>query len=854
MKTDRRAVVPLTNTSSRAARICSGTVACFGIIALSGWALDIQLLASIRSDYIPMAPNTAAAFVALSIALYAITCRPANRILRWCAKVTTVFVLLLCSSTFIQYVTDSDLGIDRLLFVTTKTLGQIPVGFMSPITAVNFLLSGFSLLLTTSSPAKGKYIKSMASSLATIVIFTGSIVILGYLYRTPLLYGGTIIPMAHTTAVAFVCLGTGLIFTIGPEYWPQCLVTGLSTRARLMRAFLPVTVVIVIIMGWIYTVVVLQSKSNPALLSSLLAILFMVIIGFIVSHTASIIGNAIDLAETKRNLAESQHRKLSQAVEHSPNTVVITDVHGNIEYVNPKFTQLTGYTPEEVIGQNPRILKSGKTSPEEYKQLWNTITSGGEWRGEFYNKKRGGEFYWEHASISPIRNAEGIITHFLAVKEDITERKNFQAQLAHLADRDPLTNLFNRRRFREELERWLSHAQRYSINGALMFLDMDNFKYINDTLGHQAGDELLVNLADTLRERLQETDIIARLGGDEFAILLLQVDAGRAMSIAREIIETANRHTTIINGRPFSATASIGIALFPHHGTTSETLLKCADLAMYRAKEAGRNRACIYADEQKKTVEIHANLEWHIRKAINRNGFVLFLQPIMDLHHHKGIVGYEALLRIIDENNELIYPYKFLPVAEHSGFISDIDRWVVCRAIRLIAEMHSTGKNQYISANLSGKALVNPGLLSAIKQELAATTVNPANLVLEITESAVIADLARARRFITTLKDMGCRFSLDDFGVGFSSLNRLKYLPVDYLKIDGGFIWNLPNDPADQHIVRAIAEVAHGLGKQTVAEYVGCEKTVQLLTEYGVDCVQGYHIGRPMTMSEIYNR
>lgn len=831
--------------------MCGGIVICIGIMTLLGWALDLHLLASIRSNYIPMAPNTAAAFVALGITLLVFIRCFANRILRWCARVSTVSVLLLCSSTLVQYLADSDLGIDRLLFVTTKTLGRIPVGFMSPITAVSFLLSGFSLLLALSSPAQGKYLKGIASGFATVVIFIGSIVILGYLYRTPLLYGGTIIPMALTTAAAFVFLGIGLIFAIGPECWPQCLVTGPSTRARLMRAFLPVTVVIVIIMGWIYTVIVLQSKSNPAVLSALFAILFMAVIGFIVSHTASIIGNAIDLAEAKRNLAEAQHRKLSQAVEHSPNTVIITDVHGKIEYVNPKFTHLTGYTPEEVIGQNPRILKSGETSPEEYEQLWNTITAGGEWRGEFYNKKRSGEFYWERASITPIRNAEGDITHFLAVKEDITERKNFEAQLAHLADRDPLTNLFNRRRFREELERLFLHEQRYGVTGALLFLDMDNFKYINDTLGHQTGDELLVNLADILRERLRETDIIARLGGDEFAILLLQVDASRALSIAGQIVETVHRHTTMINGLPVSVTASIGIALFPHHGTTSETLLKCADLAMYQAKEAGRNRACIFTDEQKKTVENHANLEWRIRKAIERDGFVLFLQPIVDLHRHKGIVGYEALLRIIDEDNELIYPYKFLPVAEHAGFISDIDRWVACRAIGLIAEMRSTGKNQYISANLSGKAFVNPGLLSDIKKELAATAVNPANLVLEITESAAIADLARAQRFIITLKDMGCRFSLDDFGVGFSSLNRLKHLPVDYLKIDGSFIRNLPSDPADQHLVRAIVEVARGLGKQTVAEFVGCEKTVELLTEYGVDYAQGYYIGRPQAMTGV---
>lgn len=844
MKTNRRSVVPFTNASSRAAQICSGVVAGIGAIALLGWMLDFLLLASIYSAYIPMAPNTATAFVVLGITLFVLSRWSANRISRWLAKVAVVFVLFLGSLTLIQYLLDSNLGIDQVLFITTKTLGKIPVGFMSPITAANFLLSCFSFLLALSSPTNGKYKKSIASGLATIVIFTGSIVILGYLYRTPLLYGGTIIPMALTTAVTFVFLGMGLIFAVGPQCWPQCLVTGSSTRARLMRAFLPVTVAIVVIMGWLFTVVVLQSKSNPTLLSSLLAILLMVIVGIIISHIANIIGSAIDLAETKRKLAEAELHKLSQAVEQSPNTVIITDLKGNIEYVNPRFTQLTGYTLNEVVGHNPRILKSGETPTEEYKLLWDTITSGSEWRGEFHNKKKNGEFYWEYASISPIRNAEGVITHFLAVKEDITGRKDFETQLAHMADRDPLTSLFNRRRFREELEKWLTHAQRYGTDGALLFLDLDNFKYVNDTLGHQAGDELLINLAGILRKRLRETDVIARLGGDEFAILLTHVDASRAQSIAGQIIESVCHHVTMVNGQSTSTTVSIGIALFPYHGNTSETLLKCADLAMYRAKDEGRNRACIYTSDQKTKIESQVSWEKRISEALGQDRFVLLLQPIVDLRQN-CIAGYEALLRMVDENDELIYPSTFLAVAEHSGLIHDIDRWVVRRSIETIAEMHRAGKNQYIGVNLSGKAFADLELLSVIKHELAATAINPADLVLEITESTVITDIVEAQRFITTLKTMGCRFALDDFGIGFSSLNYLKLLPVDYLKIDGSFIRNLPDDSVDQHLVRAIVEMARGLGKQTIAEFVECKETMRLLLKYGVDYAQGYYIGRP---------
>ena len=268
----------------------------------------------------------------------------------------------------------------------------------------------------------------------------------------------------------------------------------------------------------------------------------------------------------KRKEAEIQIVKLSRAVEQSPNTIVITDNKGNIEYVNPKGNQLTGYTPEEVIGKNPRIFKTGETPQEEYKRLWAVIKSGGEWRGEFRNKKKNGECYWESASISSIKDSRGVITHFIAIKEDITERKMSEAHLTHLANNDPLTNLFNRRRFREELEGWVAQMERHESTGALLFIDLDNFKYINDTLGHQKGDEILINFAYLLRARVRETDIIARLGGDEFAIILPYTDADQAQSIAMQILELARRNTHVNNGRFHSVTASIGIALFPRTG------------------------------------------------------------------------------------------------------------------------------------------------------------------------------------------------------------------------------------------------------------------------------------------------
>lgn len=549
--------------------------------------------------------------------------------------------------------------------------------------------------------------------------------------------------------------------------------------------------------------------------------------------------------QQQQEYMEHQLHIFFHAIEQSPVSLIITSVEGKIEYVNPKFTQLTGYTADEVIGQNPRILKSGKTAPEEYRYLWNTITSGKVWKGELYNKKKNGEFYWEYASISPIKNADGVITHFMGIEEDITERKKIEAQMVHLAERDPLTNLSNRRCFQEQLECWLIQARRYNISGALLFLDLDNFKYVNDTLGHQTGDELLRNIAGILNKRLRETDIIARLGGDEFAILLSHVDADLAQSIATQIIESIRHHDMVIRGQSANVTVSIGIALFPDHGNTLETLLTHADLAMYRAKEEGRNRACVYAPSQKTKIESRIIWEKRIRNALSHDRFVLHLQPIVDVLY-KGVAGYEALLRMMDENGEVVYPSNFLDVAEHFGLISEIDRWVVRKAISIVAEMEKSGISRYIGVNISGRAFRDPLLLPLIMHEIKTKAINPTNLVLEITETSIITNISEAQQFIAALKDIGCRFALDDFGTGFSSFSYLKHLPIDYLKIDGEFIRNLPNDSTDQHLVRAIVEVARGLGKQTVAEYVECEETVQLLVDQGVNFAQGYHIGMPV--------
>ena len=552
------------------------------------------------------------------------------------------------------------------------------------------------------------------------------------------------------------------------------------------------------------------------------------------------------LVERKR--ADERIRKLSQVVEQSQASILITDKEGIVEYVNPKLAELTGYTGEEIIGRTPRMLKSGKTSHETYRNLWNTIISGKEWQGELLNKKKTGELYWEHVHISPIRNRKGQVTHYLAIKEDVTEHKKFETQLLNMATRDPLTNLFNRRRFQEELQYWIAQTLRYGATGALLFLDLDNFKYVNDTLGHQAGDELLICLAEMLRSRLRDTDIFARFGGDEFAILLPYTDREKAGLIAAEILELTREHTF----EHSKVTFSIGIVIFPEHGRDAETLLVNADLAMYRAKESGRNRFCVFSQEQKTHIESQINWEKRIRNALDNDRFVLHLQPVIDLSN-KNIIGYEALLRMLGEKDELIFPAEFLSIAERFGLIRDIDRWVVRSAIRLAAERQFSDRGIFLDINLSCKAFADTELLGIIRHQFNTSGTNPGSIVFEMTETAMMENMIAAQDFLAALKHMDCRFSLDDFGSGFSSFNYLKHLAVDYLKIDGSFINDLPNNPVDQHMVKAMVEMAHGLKKRTVAEFADSGDTLKLLRKLGVNYAQGNYIGKPRSVSEVFN-
>ncbi len=562
-----------------------------------------------------------------------------------------------------------------------------------------------------------------------------------------------------------------------------------------------------------------------------------------------------DITERKRAeeaLRESEERFRS-AFDNAAVGMALVGMDGQLLQVNGSLCEMLGYSEEELLAK-PFLSLAHSDDLSAHLQCRRQLLKGRirSYQMEKRYLHKSGQVVWAWLSVSLVRDGQDRPLYLISQLQDMTERKRMEAELVHAANYDPLTNLFNRRRFQTELEILLSGAREGHGHGALLFLDLDHFKYVNDSLDHLAGDEVLKGLAEPMRVPLQEGDTLARLGGDEFGVLLPGADAVRAQAAAEQILEAIRRHVTLTGSQPVGITASAGIVLYPEHGTTPEALLARVDLAMYQAKEEGRDGFCLYTPDRDRQAELESKLTWEkrIRHALDKDLFVLHCQPILDLHANR-VTRHELLLRMIGDNGETIAPGAFLGVAERFGLIHAIDRWVVRQAIHLIAGYEQAGVEMCLEVNLSGRAFADAKLLPMIQHELAVTGINPASLVLEITETAAIADAGQARKFIDTLKQLGCRFAIDDFGVGFASFNYLKHLPVDYLKIDGSFIQNLSSDPGDQHLVKAMVEVARGLGKLTIAEFVENEETVALLRTYGVDYAQGYHISRPMAISQL---
>ena len=562
---------------------------------------------------------------------------------------------------------------------------------------------------------------------------------------------------------------------------------------------------------------------------------------------AKVVGTMQDVTEEAAGRAA---RDLLSYVVQSTGDAIVTKSHdGTITSWNRGAEQLYGYSPEEAIGQPIALIEPAHRAGEQQRILETLLSGESIDNFETEAMRKDGGVLAVSLTVSPVPNATGRIVSTAIIARDTTERVRYEERLRHMADHDQLTGLLNRRRFDEQLKRELARAGRYAAHSAVLSIDIDNFKGINDSAGHAAGDAVLVQVASVLSSRFRSTDVVARLGGDEFAVLLSAVGAEEARAAAEDLLSGIRNSPASYGGRPFRISASIGVTAFESDDATAGEVLVNADLAMYAAKTGGRDRVVVYTAPEARKARAMAKLTWsqRIQDALDRDRFVLHLQPILELATGKIKHG-ELLLRMKGERGKLIAPGAFLPAAERFGLIHAIDRWVVSRAIQLIAE--SMGPIPRVGINLSGESVVGDSeLLRMIERELDNSSVDPSKLIFEVTETAAIANMPEATQFARGLTDLGCSLALDDFGTGFGSFYYLKHLPVSYVKLDGEFIQNLPRSEVDEHMVKAIVGVSQALGIKTVAESVADEETISLLQKHRVDYAQGYYVGKPTPLS-----
>ncbi|WP_214509860.1 bifunctional diguanylate cyclase/phosphodiesterase [Pseudomonas brassicacearum] len=553
---------------------------------------------------------------------------------------------------------------------------------------------------------------------------------------------------------------------------------------------------------------------------------------------------------TERHLMQEKLQQAATVFESTAEGVLITDTQQHISAVNRAFTEITGYSETEALGHTPRLLASGLHDSAFYAAMWHQLTAEGHWQGEISNRRKNGELYPSWLTISAVRNRDRQITHFVAVFADISSLKHAQARLDYQAHHDPLTGLPNRTLFESRLLAALNGQQENGGQGAVLFLDLDRFKHINDSLGHPVGDLLLKGIAVRLREQLRDIDTVARLGGDEFIILLpgLQQPSD-AEHIAQKLLNCfaapfqAGEHEFFIS-------ASIGTSLYPQDGCDVATLVKNADAAMYRSKAKGRNRVESYTRDLTAQASERVALEHELRRAIERNELSLSFQPKISLVDNQ-LVGAEALIRWTHPTFGDVPPERFIPLAEENGMILQIGDWVLERACRQLCEWNDTYDSLGpLSVNLAGAQLRQPNLLGRIEQLLREHQLEPGLLQLEITENFIMSQAEEALTVLHQLKKLGVQLAIDDFGTGYSSLSYLKRLPLDILKIDQSFVRGLPDDPHDAAIVRAIIALGRSMQFTIIAEGVETLAQQQFLTEEGCEQIQGYIVSLPLCADE----
>ncbi len=566
--------------------------------------------------------------------------------------------------------------------------------------------------------------------------------------------------------------------------------------------------------------------------------------------TTSLSGTLQDITQGK--LAEERLRLSAAVFENTTEGVMITDRAGHIIAVNNAFTDITGYTQEELLGKTSAVLRSGRHDEAFYSAMWGEIQENGSWQGEIWNRRKNGDIYPEWLSISTVKDEQGRVSHYVGVFSDISAMKESESRLDHLAHHDPLTGLPNRLLLNARMEHSLARARRNHSQLAVLFIDLDRFKYINDTLGHPIGDLLLQGVAQRLTACVREEDTVTRLGGDEFTILLEELaDSRHASTVAQNIIASLAERF-MLQGHEVYVTCSIGISLFPNDGEDITTLFKNADSALYRAKEEGRNNYQYYVEELTTRAMERLAMENSLRHAVARNELVVYYQPQVDLYSGR-IIGMEALLRWRHPDLGLVSPGAFIPLAEETGLIVPIGEWVLRTACAQLKQWIDEGLPKIrVGVNLSSRQFNLKNLAEIVAGILHDTGLDPACLELELTENLIMQDAEHTVVVLERLKALGVQFSIDDFGTGYSSLSYLKRFPIDRIKIDQSFVRNITSSPEDAAVSQAIISLSHSLNLKTIAEGVETPEQQEFLRSRNCDEIQGFHFSRPVPNEEMH--
>ncbi|OPB10535.1 GGDEF domain-containing protein [Pseudomonas fluorescens] len=531
--------------------------------------------------------------------------------------------------------------------------------------------------------------------------------------------------------------------------------------------------------------------------------------------------------------------------------VLVTDAQGLIVHVNRAFMEITGYQQEDVMGERPSLFKSGRHSSNFYQQMFQTLEDKGEWSGEIWNRRKSGEIYPQWQTIRVIHDDQGQVSHHVAVFSDISAIKDSEHELAHLAHHDPLTDLPNRLLFTDRAEQALASAQVHKRGCALLLMDLDHFKIINDSLGHNVGDQLLKAVGERLKGLFGPGVTLARLGGDEFAVLAESCpQVIQAAAIAQRMLD-AMKEPFVFDGNQLFISASVGISLFPSDALSAQQLLRNADSALFKAKSVGREGYALYTEELTAHAQNRVEIASELRRALEQQELRVYYQPVHNLQDSR-LLGVEALVRWQHPERGLVPPGEFIPIAERTGLIADIDAWVMDQACRQMCQWLAEGAPlSFVAVNVSSRLFARRELYEQVAQVLHETGLDPAFLELEVTESAVMDDPEVALEQLHRLRELGLRLAIDDFGTGYSSLLRLKRLPVQKLKIDQGFVAGLPWDEDDAAIVRVVIALAKSMGMQVQAEGIEQVEQARFLLAQACDMGQGYWFGRPMPATEI---